>query len=47
MINNHQIPSPNYANAMHAGDGSAFNVSGSPVSAEIQTFFEDYFIGMD
>jgi hypothetical protein len=31
---------------MHAGDSSAFNVSGPPVSAEIQTFFEDYFTGV-
>jgi Zn-dependent M28 family amino/carboxypeptidase len=40
-----QIASPNYVNAIYDGDGSAFNLSGPAGSAEIETFFEDYFTG--
>jgi Zn-dependent M28 family amino/carboxypeptidase len=41
--NSTQIASPNYVNAIYDGDGSAFNLSGPAGSAEIETFFEDYF----
>jgi Zn-dependent M28 family amino/carboxypeptidase len=38
-----QIASPNYIYAIYDGDGSAFNVSGPPGSAEIEKTFQDFF----
>jgi Zn-dependent M28 family amino/carboxypeptidase len=43
--NSNQIASPNYVNAIYDGDGNAFNLSGPAGSAEIETFFEDYYTG--
>lgn len=37
------IASPNYVYALYDGDGSAFNVTGPPGSAEAEAFFADWF----
>lgn len=37
------IASPNYKYGIYDGDGSAFNVSGAPGSAEAEKLFQDYF----
>lgn len=42
-LNFDMIASPNYAYSVYDGDGSAFNVTGPPGSAEIEHVFEDYF----
>ncbi|KAJ4369751.1 hypothetical protein N0V83_005514 [Neocucurbitaria cava] len=42
-LNFDMIASPNYVHAIYDGDGSAFNISGPPGSAEIEAFFENYF----
>ncbi|KAH7411907.1 hypothetical protein DE146DRAFT_674338 [Phaeosphaeria sp. MPI-PUGE-AT-0046c] len=45
-LNFDMIASPNYVNAIYDGNGSAFNLSGPAGSAEIESFFEDYFTGV-
>lgn len=42
-LNFDMIASPNYANMIYDGDGSAFNISGPPGSAEIEALFEDFY----
>lgn len=42
-LNFDMIASPNYVYSVYDGDGSAFNVTGPPGSAEIEHLFEDYF----
>ncbi|KAF1844681.1 Zn-dependent exopeptidase [Cucurbitaria berberidis CBS 394.84] len=42
-LNFDMIASPNYIHAIYDGDGSAFNVSGPPGSAQFEKFLEDYF----
>ena len=42
-LNFDMIASPNFVYAIYDGDGSAFNVSGPPGSAEAEKLFEDYF----
>ena len=42
-LNFDMIASPNFKYALYDGDGSAFNVSGPPGSAEIEAFYTDYF----
>lgn len=42
-LNFDMIASPNYVTALYDGDGSAFNLTGPPGSAEAEHFFEDYF----
>lgn len=42
-LNFDMIASPNYIHAIYDGDGSAFNETGPTGSAEIESFFEDYF----
>lgn len=42
-LNFDMIASPNYVYSVYDGDGSAFNVSGPPGSAEAERLFEDYF----
>ncbi|KAI7678589.1 hypothetical protein KC319_g3254, partial [Hortaea werneckii] len=37
------IASPNYMFGIYDGDGSAFNLSGPPGSAQAEAFFEDWF----
>lgn len=37
------IASPNYVYALYDGDGSSFNQSGPPGSAQIEYLFQDYF----
>lgn len=37
------IASPNYANMIYDGDGSAFDISGPPGSAQIEALFEDFY----
>ena len=37
------LASPNYMFGIYDGDGSAFNLSGPPGSAEAEKLFEDYF----
>lgn len=39
--------SPNYIYATFDGDGSAFNLTGPPGSAEIESFFEGWFADRD
>jgi len=41
------IASPNPILAIYDGDGSSFNISGPPGSAEAEAFFEQYFIDHD
>ncbi|POS77063.1 leupeptin-inactivating enzyme 1 [Diaporthe helianthi] len=42
-LNFDMIASPNYKLAIYDGDGSAFNLSGPPGSAEAEALFENYF----
>ncbi|KAI4176358.1 MAG: hypothetical protein LQ343_001097 [Gyalolechia ehrenbergii] len=42
-LNFDMIASPNYKYGIYDGDGSAFNVSGAPGSAEAEKLFQDYF----
>lgn len=42
-LNFDMIASPNYANLIYDGDGSAFNLTGPAGSAEIEALFEDYY----
>lgn len=42
-LNFDMIASPNYANMIYDGDGSAFNISGPPGSAEIEALFEKFY----
>ena len=42
-LNFDMIASPNYVYALYDGDGSAFNVSGPPGSAEAEAFFTKWF----
>ena len=42
-LNFDMIASPNYVYALYDGDGSAFNVSGPPGSAEVEAFFTKWF----
>ena len=42
-LNFDMIASPNYIYAIYDGDGSAFNISGPPGSAEAEAFFESFF----
>lgn len=37
------IASPNYILGVYDGDGSAFNISGPPGSAQVERFFEGFF----
>lgn len=43
-LNFDMIASPNYEYAIYDGDGSSFNISGPPGSAEAEAFFEQYYI---
>lgn len=42
-LNFDMIASPNYVYAIYDGDGSAFNVSGPPGSAEAEKLFQEFF----
>ncbi|OQN95646.1 hypothetical protein B0A48_18245 [Cryoendolithus antarcticus] len=42
-LNFDMIASPNYIYAIYDGDGSAYNISGPPGSAEAEYLFEDFF----
>ncbi|KAF2720349.1 Zn-dependent exopeptidase [Polychaeton citri CBS 116435] len=42
-LNFDMIASPNYIYAIFDGDGSEFNITGPPGSAEGEAFFQDYF----
>ncbi|KAL8716796.1 MAG: hypothetical protein Q9225_005901 [Loekoesia sp. 1 TL-2023] len=42
-LNFDMIASPNYKYGIYDGDGSAFNVTGAPGSAEAEKLFQDYF----
>lgn len=42
-LNFDMIASPNYFYGIYDGDGSGFNISGPPGSAEAEKLFEDYF----
>lgn len=42
-MNFDMIASPNYAYQIYDGDGSAFNMTGPPGSAQIERLFEDFF----
>ena len=42
-LNFDMIASPNYMFGIYDGDGSAFNLSGPPGSAQAEAFFEDWF----
>lgn len=42
-VNFDMIASPNYILGVYDGDGSAFNLTGPPGSAEVERFLEDYF----
>ncbi|KAF9895356.1 Leucyl aminopeptidase yscIV [Aspergillus nanangensis] len=42
-LNFDMIASPNYALMIYDGDGSSFNLTGPPGSAEIEHLFEDYY----
>ncbi|KAL3417278.1 peptidase family M28 [Phlyctema vagabunda] len=42
-LNFDMIASPNFIYGIYDGDGSAFNLSGPPGSAEAEKLFEDYF----
>ena len=42
-LNFDMIASPNYVYSVYDGDGSTFNISGPPGSAEAERLFEDYF----
>ncbi|KAF2180249.1 hypothetical protein K469DRAFT_640064 [Zopfia rhizophila CBS 207.26] len=44
-LNFDMIASPNYIYAIYDGDGSSFNLTGPPGSAEIEEFFEKWFAG--
>jgi carboxypeptidase Q len=46
-LNFDMIASPNYANMIYDGDGSSFNVSGPPGSAQIEALFEDFYADQD
>ena len=46
-VNFDMIASPNYILGVYDGDGSAFNLSGPPGSAQVETFFEDFFQSKD
>lgn len=40
------IASPNYVYALYDGDGSSFNQTGPPGSAQIEALFQEYFTGL-
>lgn len=42
-LNFDMIASPNFVYALYDGDGSAFNITGPPGSAEAEAFFADWF----
>lgn len=42
-LNFDMIASPNYISAIYDGDGSSFNITGPPGSAEAEEFFEKWF----
>ncbi|KAG9233502.1 leucine aminopeptidase 1 [Amylocarpus encephaloides] len=42
-LNFDMLASPNYVYSIYDGDGSAFNISGPPGSAQAEKLFEDYF----
>ncbi|KAF1810153.1 Zn-dependent exopeptidase [Eremomyces bilateralis CBS 781.70] len=42
-LNFDMIASPNYYYAIYDGDGSTFNLTGPPGSAELEHFFEDFY----
>ncbi|EAW12353.1 M28 family metallopeptidase [Aspergillus clavatus NRRL 1] len=42
-LNFDMIASPNYALMIYDGDGSAFNLTGPPGSAQIESLFENYY----
>ncbi|KAF2994741.1 Leucyl aminopeptidase yscIV [Neopestalotiopsis sp. 37M] len=42
-LNFDMIASPNYMNGIYDGDGSAFNVSGPPGSADLEKTFQEFF----
>ena len=42
-LNFDMIASPNFKYGIYDGDGSAFNVTGAPGSAEAEKLFQDYF----
>jgi carboxypeptidase Q len=42
-LNFDMIASPNYINAIYDGDGSSFNLTGPPGSAQIERLSQDYF----
>lgn len=42
-LNFDMIASPNFVYAIYDGDGSSFNISGPPGSAEAEKIFEDFF----
>lgn len=46
-LNFDMIASPNYIYGIYDGDGSAFNLSGPPGSAEIEQTFQDFFASND
>lgn len=46
-LNFDMIASPNYIFATFDGDGSAFNLTGPPGSAQIESFFEEWFADRD
>ncbi|KAA8642016.1 hypothetical protein EYZ11_003948 [Aspergillus tanneri] len=46
-LNLDMIASPNYGLMIYDGDGSAFNQSGPPGSAQIEHLFEKYFTSLD
>jgi len=45
-LNYDMIASPNYIYGIYDGDGSAFNLTGPPGSAEIEQTFTDFFAGI-
>lgn len=42
-LNFDMIASPNFVYEIYDGDGSAFNISGAPGSAEVEKLWEDFF----
>jgi len=47
VLTSRQIASPNFVYATFDGDGSAFNLTGPPGSAEIEEFYEAWFADRD
>ncbi|KAI1211620.1 Zn-dependent exopeptidase [Annulohypoxylon truncatum] len=46
-LNFDMVASPNYVLGIYDGDGSAFNVSGPPGSAEVESLFEDWYTAQE